>query len=135
MNDAGWADLWHVAGTMLVRQLPFVQILAVTFAALFVVMAIEGFRTSMIAIWRSHRFPAATAPGGGRGAEERPVAGIAKSFLFRPASLPAPRRKVLTESPRQFRSPRPVIRRHPASVPDASSQHPTDISEDVSPAV
>jgi hypothetical protein len=131
MNSAGWIDIWHVAGAMLARQSPFVQILAVTLATLFLVMAIEGFRTSMIAIWRGHRDPTTPVRSGSATA-------VSKSFLFKPAAIPVVRRKVLTENPRQFRSPRPMIRRHAAPesvIPAARPQHPADISEDVSAAV
>jgi hypothetical protein len=138
MHNAGWMDAWQIAGALLVRQPPFVQILVVTLATLFVVMAIEGFRTSMLAIWRGHQGPAIATPPALGGSAAPSVTTIAKTFLFKPASLPVARRKVLTENPRQFRSPRPTIRRNPAPEPDASAvplQHPADISEDVSAAV
>lgn len=138
MHSAGWIDIWHIAIAILVRQSPFMQILMVTFAALFVVMAIEGLRSSLLAIWHNHRNPAALAPRSRDETAVPPAAAGTKTFLFRPGPRPIVRRKALTANPRQFSSPRPTIRRHPVSSTDdlaALPQYHPDISADVSVAV
>jgi len=135
MNDAGWIDIWHIAGAMLARQTPFVQIFAVTLAALFVVMAIEGFRTSIVAIRRGNRAVATVAPPSVTGAAEALAPPAAKSFSLRPVVRASAKRKALTAIPRQFRSPRPTIRRHPAPAPDilaAPPQYASDTPGEIS---
>ena len=87
------------------RQPPFAQIMFATGAVFVAVMALEGLRTSLLAIWRAHRpapplaMPAAALP--------------AKIYSPRALHAASRRPKPLTLSPRQFRSPRPTIRRHP----------------------
>jgi hypothetical protein len=138
MNSAGWIDIWHIAGAMLARQAPFVQILAVTLAALFVVMAVEGFRTSLIAIWRGHRSAPMLVPRAKATAMTPFAAPASKSFSFRPVSPAAPKRKALTANPRQFRTPRPTIRRHPAldsAVFAAPPQYAADTPEETAGAI
>jgi hypothetical protein len=137
MHSAGWIDIWHIATAILARQSPVMQILAATFAALFVVMAIEGLRSSLLAIWRNHRDPVTLARRSRDDTAAAPPPGT-KSFLFKPGPRPVVRRKALTENPRQFSSPRPTIRRHPAASMDdlaALPQYRPDVSEDVSGAV
>ncbi|MBV9419620.1 MAG: hypothetical protein JO348_07595, partial [Alphaproteobacteria bacterium] len=62
MISADLAKIWSIALAALMRQPPFIQILMVAVAALLVVMTIEGFRTSLIAIWRGHRPAPSLAP-------------------------------------------------------------------------
>jgi hypothetical protein len=138
MSSAGWIDIWHIAGAMLTRQTPFVQILSVTLAALFVVMAIEGFRTSLVAIWRGHRGAPTFAPREKTVAAASFASPVSKSFSFRPAPPPVPKRKALTANPRRFRTPRPTIRRHPtldSTVFAAPPHYAADTPEEVAGTV
>lgn len=112
-------DVWHLVGAIVARQPPFLQIMSVTGAAFFVVMALEGVRTSILAMWRAHKptlaepplqtDPAPMAHPGSRAFEQNNSAPIAERL----ASLPMRRPKALTLNPRLFRSPRPKITRHP----------------------
>jgi hypothetical protein len=115
MDTAGWLELWHVALRIVQRQPPFAAIMIVTLAAFVVVMALEGVRASLKAIWRGHR--AAPAAPSSEPVEHAMAAAfgenISSSFAPRAAAAPPRRRKALTLSPRRFRSPRPTIRRHP----------------------
>jgi hypothetical protein len=121
MNKAGWLDLWHLALTTVASQPPFMQIAIVTGLAYVLVMALEGTRTSIFAIWRGHRTPPPALP-------VRPVAQAApasvaapspaaappsRSFAAKssPRTAPARRPKAAALAPRQFRAPRPKIRR------------------------
>jgi hypothetical protein len=118
MNTTGLPALWHSVLAILSHQEPFVAILLVTFAALFVVMAIEGFRTSLRAIRHAHR---AAAPGAPAPEEEAPQALASPAmFSLRTRSFAAKPRfarpKVLERLPRQFRNPRPVIRRQAPTI-------------------
>jgi hypothetical protein len=130
MDKAGWLDVWHLVAAIVSRQPPFTAIVMVIGAAFVAVMALEGVRTSLLAIWHAHRRGAAPAP-----VEEAPVAlaapvplavapvevplevPVSRSFSPRRVSNAAPavlrKRKVLTVGARNFRSPRPKIRRHP----------------------
>ncbi|MEI9995367.1 MAG: hypothetical protein WDM91_12285 [Rhizomicrobium sp.] len=120
MHEAGWVDVWHLALGVVGRQSPFVAIMIAAGAVFFLVMAVEGVRTSLLAIWHDHRAAPAHAPP-----KEAPVALAAPAPVMpsrnfsaprvpRAAVLPARKRKPLTVSARQFRSPRPKIRRYPA---------------------
>ena len=117
MHKAEWMDVWHMIVAIVARQPPFLAILIVIGAVFVAVMALEGLRTSLLAIWRAHRIAAAPAPR----PTENPVALAAvpatKSFSAargtRAAATPARKRKPLTVPSRNFRSPRPTIRRHP----------------------
>ncbi|HEY0104455.1 MAG TPA: hypothetical protein VGB91_00110 [Rhizomicrobium sp.] len=126
MQKAGWLDVWHLVVAVISRQPPFLAIVIVTGAVFFAVMALEGCRTSLLSIWRGHRRTEGLAPPA-----ETPVALAAPAPLAaRPAALPVSRsfsphsvpraaattarkRKPLTVGIRNFRSPRPKIRRHP----------------------
>lgn len=115
-------DVWHLVLGIVSRQPPFIQIMYATGAVFIVVMAVEGLRTSLAGMWRAHRSGASLTP-----AREKPVAlaapasaaGAPGSRAFsvrsvpRAAATPARKRKALTMPARQFRSPRPTIRRHP----------------------
>jgi hypothetical protein len=115
-----WVDVWHMALGIVARQPPFAQIMFATGAVFVAVMALEGLRTSLLTIWRAHR----PAPP--------PAAGVTPAMSPLPAKIYSPRAshaasrrpKPLTLSPRQFRTPRPTIRRHPmlpcASAGDAA---------------
>ena len=131
MTQAGWSDVWHLAGGIVARQPPLIAILLSTGAVLFIVMAVEGLRTSVLSIWRAHRAPPQPAP---RRAEP-PAAATAASaattaslrgFSARSVPLAAVplqrKRKPLTVAARQFRAPRPKIRRHPPA-PATAAQH------------
>ena len=113
MNTTGLPELWHSALAILSRQQPFAQIMIVTLAALFVVMALEGFRSSLRAIWHGHRAPAppATSPLESPVTLTAPAGFASRSFT---AKARATRPKALDQSPRQFRTQRPTIRRAPA---------------------
>ena len=121
MISADLAKIWSIALAALMRQPPFLQILMVAVAALLVVMTIEGFRTSLIAIWRGHRPVPSLAPNA------RPQALASATPLSTPFAPTPPakivvaksaatvrKRKPLTANPKAFRSPRPTIKRHPA---------------------
>ncbi|MEJ0026661.1 MAG: hypothetical protein WDN01_11590 [Rhizomicrobium sp.] len=122
MNKAGWVDVWHLVVAIMSRQPPFVQIMCATGVVFIAVMAVEGLRTSLAAIWRAHRAPPVPAP-----VKNEPVALAApaaaadapatRAFSVRSvpraAATSARKRKPLTVAARQFRSPRPTIRRHP----------------------
>lgn len=128
MGSAGWAEIWRIATAMLTSQPPFIQILAVTLAALVVVMTLEGFRTSLLAIWRGHRkptsLPAVTqslaAPAMNVPFAPPPMRSFA---VIKPAAR-APKRKALTPNRKAFRTPRPVIRRHPPLSTSAFTELP-----------
>lgn len=119
MNTTSLPELWHIVLAILSRQAPFVQIMLVTLTALFVVMALEGFRSSLRAIWHAHR----TAPTPPQSldtpislAAPAAFAPRTRSFAAKPPRQPrAPRPKVLEQPPRQYRSPRPKIRREPVA--------------------
>ena len=100
---------------ILSRQTPFMQVMLVTLAALFVVMALEGLRSSLSAIWRAHRTPKpAAAPvlePPVKLAAPAPAAPRSHSFDLKPR---AARPKALDRAPRRFHSPRPTIRRQEA---------------------
>ncbi len=128
MDKAGWMDVWHLALAVAMRQPPFVLIMYATGAVFIAVMAVEGVRTSLAAIWRAHKSGAPDAP-----AEPKPVALAApasdpaapatRSFsawsVPHAAATSARKRKPLTMTARRFRSPRPTIRRHP--MPEAAA--------------
>jgi len=122
MNKAGWVDVWHLAVAIVSRQPPFVQIMYATAAVFVAVMAVEGVRTSLAAIWRAHRAAPASAPPQEEPvvlAAPSPIAGAPVTRNFSVRSVPhaaatnTRKRKPLTVAARQFRSPRPQIRRHP----------------------
>ncbi len=137
MNKAGWLDLWHLAVTIVARQPPFVQILIAIGIVYVLVMALEGTRTSLLAIWHAHRTPVVLPPPA---AQARPItlaapapvaAPSSRSFsaksAARPAAGPARRPKSLAFAPRQFRAPRPKIRRQ--SLGDvASASEPPELA-------
>ena len=50
MDHAGLIDVWNLSGAIVARQTPFAQIMITVGAAFFVVMAIEGIRTSILAM-------------------------------------------------------------------------------------
>ena len=118
MIGADLAKMWHIALALLARQTPFVQMLLVVTAALLAVMTIEGFRTSLIGIWRGHR------PTPSLVLTSRPQAASASlNAAFEPtppSKIVVPKsaalmrkRKPLTANRKAFRSQRPTIRRHP----------------------
>jgi len=115
MDTTGLPELWHSALAIVAHQAPFVAILLVTFAALFVVMALEGFRSSLRAMWHSHRAATPTVP---RAFEEPST--LAAPVAFAPptrgfAARPRASRPIAPDlTPRRFRSPRPKIRRQTA---------------------
>jgi hypothetical protein len=108
-----WLDVWHMVLGIVARQPPFAQIMFATGAVLVAVMALVGLRTSLLAIWRAHK--AAPPPAAAPAADATLAMPAAPAKIYSPrASHAASRRpKPLTLSPRQFRTPRPVIRRHP----------------------
>ncbi|MEI9888695.1 MAG: hypothetical protein WDN08_19785 [Rhizomicrobium sp.] len=119
MSTAGWLDVWHLAVAIVVRQPPFLQIMYATGAVFLVVMAVEGVRTSLLSIWRAHRQGAIAPPPPPRvtahampGPSPFPK-NISALSQTRFNAVPVRRPKALTLSPRQFRSPRPKIQRHP----------------------
>jgi len=114
MNTTGLPELWHIVLAILSRQTPFMQIMLVTLAALFVVMALEGVRSSLRAIWHAHRATAAAPPLDSPRTLAAPTAFAPRTSSF--AATRASRPKVLDQAPRQFRSPRPTIRRQTAYV-------------------
>lgn len=116
MNTTGLPELWHSALAILSRQTPFMQIMMVTLAALFVVMALEGFRSSLRAIWHAHRTPQQMqTPGLDAPIRLASPAAPARRLTAKARAL-SPRPKMLEEAPRLFRSPRPTIRRQIAYV-------------------
>jgi hypothetical protein len=115
MNKAGWVDVWHLVLAIVARQPPFTQIMIATGAALAVVMAVEGLRTSLLAIWRAHRIPAPPPPAVDRTTAPVKMASPpqARGFSAKSAFAAARRPKPPSSAPRSFRSPRPSIRRYP----------------------
>lgn len=122
MHTAGWLDVWNLAMSIVGRQEPFVAIMLVTFGVFVVVMAIEGVRTSLLSIWhnlRSAPEAPALAPPPAAPQEMASLApaqqtrNFSSGFAARVAATPPRRPKPLTMGPRQFRTPRPTIRRHP----------------------
>ena len=122
MSKAGWVDVWHLVLAIMSRQPPFIQIMYATGAVFIAVMALEGVRTSLAAIWRAHTAAPILEPSkAGPVTLAAPLSGSA-SAVTRAFSMPrvphaaatgARKRKALTVAARQFRSPRPTIRRHP----------------------
>jgi len=111
-----WLDVWHMVLAIVARQPPFAQIMLATGAVFVAVMALEGMRTSLLAIWRAHKAvpvppQAELPPESATLAMPAASAPLSKSFSARLAAATPRRPKPLTLSPRQFRSPRPVIRR------------------------
>ena len=144
MNTAGWLDVWHLVLAIVARQAPFTQIMFATGAVFVVVMALEGLRTSLLAIWHAHKNShlLAPTPRASTTLAMQAAAPLSKSFSVRAvarfASSPARRPKPLTLSPRNFRSPRPQIRRHPmldfgvlSELPDNSAIPPMELSDAV----
>jgi hypothetical protein len=115
MNTAGWLDVWHMVLVIVARQPPFAQIMFATGAVFVAVMALEGLRTSLLAIRRAHKPtpPLVLAPAEAVALAMPAVAPFAKIYSPRASHAASRRPKLLTLSPRQFRSPRPTIRRHP----------------------
>ena len=118
MSAAGWLDVWHMVTAIVARQQPFTQIMMATGAVFFCVMALEGIRTSLIAIRRAHRaVPAALPPKEPLSLAMQGDDLASKSFSpklqTRNAAPSRRKRKPLTLSVRQFSSPRPKITRHP----------------------
>ena len=143
MDKAGWLDVWHLVAAIVSRQPPFTAIMCVIGAAFSVVMALEGVRTSLLAIWHAHRradTPARVVQKPAIVTAPAPLAvapadvPVSRSFSPRRVSHAAPaiarKRKALTVVARNFRSPRPKIRRHPMSaVPGEAelSLYPADV--------
>lgn len=97
------------------RQAPFMQIAIATGAVFVLVMALEGVRSSLLAIWHAHKAPVSLAmPQQEPVTLALPLPAAAKSFSprARTTAHAARRPKPVSLSPRQFRSPRPQIRRH-----------------------
>ncbi len=130
-----WWDVWHMVLAIVARQSPFAQVMLATGAVLIAVMALEGLRTSLLAIRRGHRSapPLAAPPADGVTLAMPAPAPPAKIYSPRALHAAARRPKPLTLSPRQFRSPRPTIRRHPmlhlASASDAAVYDTGDTRE------
>ena len=150
MKNAGWLDLWHHALTTVASQPPFVQIVIVTGIAYVLVMALEGTRASILAIWHGHRTPAPPPPAVPArtvtlaAPAQTPVAAPppSRSFSAKPApraaAVPARRPKAVSLAPRQFRAPRPKIRRQTladavsvAEVPNMVASAPLELTEAV----
>jgi hypothetical protein len=119
MDKAVWMDAWHAVLAVIAYQSPFAAIMLATAFIFIVVMAIEGTRHSLAAIWHAHR---ATAPAPPPSLAEpppleepvamaapAPAAPLTRAFTPRPSI--ARKRKAMTATARQFRSPRPTIRR------------------------
>ncbi len=122
MSTAGWLDVWHLVVAIVVRQPPFAQVMFATGGVFLAVMALEGIRSSVAAMWRAHKQvplapPQALQPPHGAALAMTDEGFAAKNISAkgqrRLAAAAARRPKPLTLSPRQFRSPRPKIRRHP----------------------
>ncbi len=122
MNKAGWVDVWHLVLAIMSRQPPFIQIMYATGAVFILVMAVEGVRTSLASIWRAHAAGPVLAPPRSEPVTlaaplSGPGAPITRAFSVPRVPHAAPtgarKRKALTVAARQFRSPRPTIRRHP----------------------
>lgn len=61
MDQAQLLQAWTLLTAIIVRQSPFAQIMIVVGTAFFAVMAIEGIRTSILAMRRGHSQPRALA--------------------------------------------------------------------------
>jgi len=118
MDHAGLMDVWNILRAIVARQMPFAQIMIAAGAVFFIVMAIEGVRTSIVAIRTSPAEPKAQTKtytsAVAEPAEDGPVtrlyAGISSTRQaarpvrnFRRIALPVVTAKRLT----------PAIRRHP----------------------
>jgi hypothetical protein len=125
MNQAGLIDVWKLVVTILARQGPFEQIMIVVGAVLFVVMAIEGLRTSILAM-RSGAIDPPERPG----SETRAMAAQADGApTTRLTAAMAPQRQAARPVRKTERRPAPAskerlttaIRRNPKSDSDAYS--------------
>lgn len=116
---AEWSDVWHLVTAIVARQPPMIAILFAAGALFVIVMAVEGVRTSLLAIWRGHLAP--PAPLAPRKPDPIALAApaalsapLSRGFTTRSVPRAAPRkRKVLTANARPFRTPRPKIQRRP----------------------
>jgi hypothetical protein len=118
MHSAGWIDVWQLVAAIVVRQQPFTQIMMATGAVFFVVMALEGIRTSLVSMWRAHRAvslapPKNTPQALAMAGDDLPTESFSAKLQARNAGPPRRKRKLLTLSVRQFSSPRPKITRRP----------------------
>jgi hypothetical protein len=114
MAHAGLIDVWHMLRAIVERQTPFAQIMITAGTAFFIVMAIEGIRTSILAMHRGaqaesipvppeRNSPAMSAPAG-----ETAVSRIyATKPMLRPAARPLRKLRPVTVAKRLT----PVIRR------------------------
>jgi hypothetical protein len=92
MDHAGLIDVWNLSGAIVARQTPFAQIMITVGAAFFVVMAIEGIRTSILAI-RNAAVIAPPVTGSRMNLQEPDIKPdrAARLFAARPVSRPPAR--------------------------------------------
>jgi hypothetical protein len=114
MHQAGWSEVWHAVLALVAQEPPFVQIAIATSVVFVAVMALEGLRSSVLAMIHAHRVapPPLEAPKPAEPMElAMPAATPSRSFsLPREPRTARPKR---IESPvRKFRELRPTIRRH-----------------------
>jgi hypothetical protein len=111
---AGWSDVWHAALSLIAQEPPFAQIAIVLGLAFVLVMALEGVRTSLAAMWHAHR--AEPAPLEAPKAEPVELAMPTAAAPTRSFSLPrephTARPKRPSQPARKFREIRPIIRRN-----------------------
>jgi hypothetical protein len=81
MHHAGLLEVWQMLRSIVAQQTPFLQIMIALGAAFFVIMAIEGMRTSALAIRRA----ASPAPSWDVAGSEAPAgaADVRRSALTR----------------------------------------------------
>ena len=113
MGNAGWAQVWHLVLAIVARQPPFVEIMIATGAVFVAVMALEGIRSSVAAMWRAAPPPQISKTSLAMAASPPQSKSFSAGLVSLAAARTAPKRKPLTVSARPFRSLRPTIRRHP----------------------
>ncbi len=121
----GWADVWHLVLAIISRQAPFVQVMSWTGAVFFLVMAIEGIRSSILAMTRSGEATVTSAPVAEIASPPMalgPVVSQAYAAVPRVAGKPpvvTRKRKPLTTRVRHSRPPKAGDPAHPFPGPDA----------------
>ena len=112
MAHAGLVDVWHMLQAIMVRQTPFAQIMVAAGTVFFIVMAIEGIRTSILAMRHGTdglaELPETSSPPMAAPANDASVARVyATKPTLRPAARPLRKLRPVTVAKRLT----PAIRR------------------------
>lgn len=128
MANAGLWDVWNLLRAIVARQTPFAQIMIITGTALFIVMAVEGVRTSILAMRRgADGFAQPQQANSPPMAAPADVASVARVYAAKPMLRPAarPLRKLRPVSVAKRLTP--AIRRSDKINPAANSVETTSL--------